>query len=317
MVKISQLFEDTAPTLDDYIPGNDASGPTTKRTLWSTIRDLLFGNIPTTAPGGEFDYVISGGVWSADSAGVNRNASMTAMVCRINGRKISIAAVVGRTFTASKDTYIDVLDNGDGTGTLVYTEVSNNAASPALAANSVRIGIIVTGATTIANSGSINQGEEGKLLPIASSQPYETTDSLGNLICNRNSSPGLLGRRQVTSNVSSGGTGHNGILGLSCPVKVPTGRKVKITLHCGNLVSGSANQPNISIWDGTVGSGTQLDSASGVNVAGTGVAVDAFGFQTPATSSKTYNAGLQQPVSGSATLGANSTAPAFILVELE
>jgi len=118
-----------------------------------------------------FDYVASGLVWSGDAYGSTRNASMTSGVVVINGNPITVASVTARSFTASRDTYIDVLDAGDGTGTVVYTEVTNNAASPALAANSIRIGIIVTGASNIANVGSVNQGQEDKLLPITSSTP--------------------------------------------------------------------------------------------------------------------------------------------------
>lgn len=125
------------------------------------------------------DAVISGGVWSADSVGVNRNASMTAMVAQVNGRRISITAVTARTFTASKDTYVDLLDNADGTGTLVYTEVSNGAAAPALASNSIRIAKIVTGATTIAATSSILQAYMDSLSNFIYPRPIGTvvTDS--------------------------------------------------------------------------------------------------------------------------------------------
>ena len=107
---------------------------------------------------------------------------MTSGVIYINGRRLTASAVAAQSFTASKDTYIDASDNGDGTALLTYTEVANNAASPALAANNVRIGIIVTGAITIAAAGSVNHGQEDKVLTFASSVPYAVTDSLGNLL---------------------------------------------------------------------------------------------------------------------------------------
>lgn len=127
------------------------------------------------------DAVISGGVISADSAGVNRNASMTAMVAQVNGRRLSIAAVTARTYTASKDTYVDLLDNLDGTGTLVYTEVANGAAAPALAANSIRLAKVVTGATTIAAASSILQGYMDSLLNFIFPRPigFKVTDTNG------------------------------------------------------------------------------------------------------------------------------------------
>ena len=126
--------------------GTFTSNITEKGATLATMRDEL-----------GYDYVASGGIWSGDAYGSTRNASMTALVCYINGQRGTISAVTARSFTASKDTYIDVLNNS-GTFSLVYTEVTNNAASPALAANSIRLAIVVTGAGSIANAYSINQG---------------------------------------------------------------------------------------------------------------------------------------------------------------
>lgn len=152
-------------------------------------------SINTRLSEGFFDFVASGCVWSGDSYGSTRNASMTAGVVYISGKRITVAAVTARTFTASKDTYIDV----DSNGTVGYTEVANNAASPALAAGSIRIGIIVTGASNIAAVGSVNQGQDEKLLPITSGFQYAITDSLGNRICRRSSTENRLGLYKKTS----------------------------------------------------------------------------------------------------------------------
>lgn len=173
-----------------------------------------------------FDFVASGCVWSGDAYASTRNASMTAGVVYIGGKRVTVALVTARSFTASKDTYIDV----DNTGTLVYTEVTNNAASPALAANSIRIGIIVSGAN-IAAVGSVNQGQEDKVLPIASSVPYAVTDSLGNLICPRDPNRRVLGHRLVTSNTGTF-TAETDLTGLTFVINVPTGRKVKLSSNC-------------------------------------------------------------------------------------
>lgn len=145
---------------------------TEKGTTLTTMRDEL-----------GYDYVVSGGVWSGDAYGSTRNASMTALVCYINGQRGTISAVTARSFTASKDTYIDVLNNS-GTFSLVYTEVTNNAASPALAANSLRLGIVVTGASNIASASSINQGNWDAPLPVVSGEYLTGLDSVGNPIYN-------------------------------------------------------------------------------------------------------------------------------------
>lgn len=144
--------------------------------------------LDTYRAGMVFNYVVSGGVWTADAAGSTRNASMTAITVMINGQLLNstnsagLAAVTARTFTASKDTYIDIL-NTAGAGTIVYTEATNDAASPALAANSIRIGIVVTAAGSIASAAKINQGQITATSPtISSNILLGGLDSLGNSI---------------------------------------------------------------------------------------------------------------------------------------
>ena len=263
-----------------------------------------------------FDHVNSGMVWSGDSYASTRNASMTSGVMYINGRRLTATAVTSRTFTASKDTYIDASDNGDGTVLLTYTEVANNAASPALAANNVRIGIIVTGASNIANAGSVNQGEEDKVLPIASSVPYAVTDSLGNLICPRDPSRKLLGYRQVDANKTTASLTPVQIVGLSVPVIVPLGRKIKISLWSWALYHSTAGMSaRASVWDGAVG-GTQVAQANGFQ-GGSGTPIClAERTLTPTVASKTYNAGLVAGGAGTATLEGNAVHPAFLKIEL-
>jgi hypothetical protein len=187
---------------------------------------------------GKFGYIASGCVWTGDSVGTTLLASMTSGVIKVNGRRLTVSAVTSRAFTASKDTYVDLSDNGDGTALITYTEVTNNASSPTLATNAIRLAVIVTGPSNIAASASINQGQESSVLPIASSVAYAITDSLGNLICNRNSSPGLIGYRQITSTVSTTSGTPVDATGLSSVVNVPAGRRVKITFHSG-LVTNS------------------------------------------------------------------------------
>lgn len=136
-----------------------------KRLTADFLYELLYGiangdyattnnNLPYWRNKDFYDHVIEGCLWTGDNYGVNRNASMSAGIVMINGKIVTVDAVANRTFTASKDTYVDV-DEG---GAITYTEVANNAASPTLADSSIRLAIVVTGASTIANQYSINQG---------------------------------------------------------------------------------------------------------------------------------------------------------------
>lgn len=327
MPKVSQVPDDPTPANADYLLGNQSSGPSTKSFKLSNLIAWFWtlANIPTGATSpitrdneAQFAFIASGMVWSGDSYGVNRNASMTAGVCYINGRRISIAAVTARTFTASVDTYIDVLDNGDGTGTLVYTTALNNAASPALAANSIRIGIIITGATTIANSGSVNQGQETAVLPIASSIAYTTTDSLGNLITPRDATRRLLGLRILPSGFTTTNLTATQITGLTVPVLVPTGRRVKASVGGKDLFTGTSGAGALlTIWEGVVGSGTQLGDGLGISANGSGAAgAVASALRTPASSSQTYNAGLHAVSAATAQIQSGATEQCYLMIEL-
>lgn len=270
----------------------------------------------------EFDYVASGCVWSGDAYASTRNASMTSGVIYINGRRLTASAVSARSFTASKDTYIDASDNGDGTVLLTYNEVANNAASPALAANNVRVGIIVTGATNIAAAGSVNQGQFDRVLPIVSGVAYTFTDSIGNIICPRDPNRRVIGYRQITANfVSTTSLLHQNVTGLLAPVIVPSSRKVKAHFKPGSGVS-SAGAVGSSIGTGIYRGGiagtgislTAMLTTSGSNVTQVG---DAHGVDEPSSSSQSYGATTYGSGTAATSVVATATNPAYIIVELE
>lgn len=231
------------------------------------------------------DFTVSGGVWSGDSYGSTLAASMTAWTGYINGQRGTISAVTARSFTASKDTYVDVL-NSSGTFSLVYTEVANNAASPALASNSVRIAIIVTGGSSIAAATSINQGQSDRTLPIASSIAYTVTDSLGNLIYNLSSSPILIGYRYLDSYGSPGATSHSGV--LSTPIIVPTGRRIKVTAAAGfgNYSTSQSSYSNLdAVIDGSATVASGVGWLNGGSAQSNNNKPTAIGVYTPAAGS--------------------------------
>lgn len=281
----------------------------------STVSSLQDTGIPlsTYRTDSTFDYVVSGGVWTADSVGVSLNASMTAIVVWINGQRLSIGAVTARAFTTNVDTYIDVL-NTAGVGSLVYTTAVTNAASPALAANSIRIGIIQAAATIIATT-KVNQGQEDRVFPIASSIPYAVTDSLGNLICPRDPNRKILGYRQLLVNTSGTAAAPGTQANLTCPVIVPTGRKIKISTYGPAVNQTGSNTGGLAIVDGTIGGGgTTLQLATGLGLST--IFQPMFSeIVVSTTGSKTYNIGVYASA-GTTTVSGSTTNPIFIKVEL-
>lgn len=125
-----------------------------------------------------------------------------------------------------------------------------------------------------------------------------------------------LGYAQITASFSTTSATPTQVTGLSVTITVPTGgRKIKITAFSGIMVGSVAAYLGLSIWDGVVGSGTQLQLAQPYVSVG---AAQATGIAqviiTPSPGSKTYNVGFQTSA-GTGTLGASATSPAFILVE--
>lgn len=125
---------------------------------WSVMSNSMSNAIPSAAmqDSGNLEkfrleseyslgWVVPGGmVWTQSSGLVG---SMTAGVYYSpNGVRNTGALIASRTFTASKDTYVDFPQNG---GSPAYTEVTNGAASPALSSGYIRVALVITGASAI------------------------------------------------------------------------------------------------------------------------------------------------------------------------
>lgn len=253
-----------------------------------------------------FPFIQTGLVWSTVSG---LNGTMTSGVLYFNGIRVSVLSVASNAFAANKDTYIDI----DVNGNITYQAVTTNTASPAITANSIRVGICVAGASIT----SFNQGLESAVTPIISSVALSVNDSLGNLIYPRDPNRKLLGLRQIISQFTGTATSSTQVTGLSCPVIVPVGRKIKISV-VATYHSSSANIPVSEIWDGTVGSGTQLKQVNGIVGGGAASPPPSMDVVlTPTTSNKTYNLGYRLSGAGTYTLDCGGVSPAQFKVELD
>ena len=268
-----------------------------------------------------YNFIESGCVWSGTGYGTTLVGTMTSGFVWINGKRLTVAAVATRTFTASKDTYIDFQDAGNGTATVIYTEVANNAASPAIPnsladATNIRNGIVVSGATFIAAATSINQGQEDRVLPIASSVAYAVTDSLGNLICPRDPNRRIIGYKQILAN-QAGISGITGITGLRAPIIVPTGRKIRATIFAYAVDNVNATATSyLSVWEGVTNVGTRKGLGSKrESAANSGGGMTAEAEWTPTSSNITVDAGYDATAfTGGVYAGA--TNPTFLRIEL-
>lgn len=226
-----------------------------KRLTAAFLYELLYGvangdlatennNLPLWREKSLPDYVVNGCVITGDSYGSTLYASMSAGQVIINGALIDVDAVANRAFTASKDTYVDV----DINGALTYTEVSNNAASPALTTSRVRLGVIVTGASSIASANSVNQGQPEKTVPTTCNLGKSGIDSLGNKICRRDPHAPLI----FSVNTNLGGSGD--VTSLTLPLLDDT--RLYIT---GELSTECVNTPSCALYSRLYVDGSNVD----------------------------------------------------------
>lgn len=194
------------------------------------------------------DYALPGGlIWSIDSGLIG---DMTAGVLYIDGLRVSVDAISNRTFTASKDTYVDVTS----AGVVTYTEVANNAASPSL--TGYRLAIVITSGAAITQ---INYGNESATGPTVSSQILQMVDSIGNRIGRRSAFDKVIGYRadmnRPTSTTASPGAE---VVALRQTITVPDAtQNVRITIGAAQQGNNGTNEVNVRIWDSSVG-GTSL-----------------------------------------------------------
>lgn len=105
------------------------------------------------------------------------------------------------------------------------------------------------------------------------------------------------------------------VSGLTCPVYIPAGATVKLTL-IGNMFNSGANSNILAIWDGVVNSGTKVQASNIDFDAGSKARATSTGLiLTPTSGAKTFNAGLSANA-GTATLQGAITYPANLQVEL-
>lgn len=280
-------------------------GSITEGALTASIDPVTRGNETIT------NFVFSGCIWSAVTG---LAGTMTGGTIYVKGFRTIITGVGSNTFAASSDTYVDI----DNLGNIVYVAVSNNASSPSITANSLRVAIVVTSGSTIT---FINQGQTDTTLsgfaPVVSGVSYTVNDGAGNLIYPNDPGGKVLGYRQITSS-GLGIAVDTAIAGLSsCPVIVPANRKIKITGYFPNGAgSTTGDELQMSIKNNTtiiqIGWAPVAPTTGGIG------AITAQWFGIPSAGLNTFVMTYQRGAgSGTVAYIAAGNSPAFIKVELE
>lgn len=105
------------------------------------VRDSEILGITVDSTTASNAYVASGLLPATDAS---LTSNISAGTTYINGYRV-VKTATAHTYTASKDTYVDVSQ----TGTFTYSEVSVGAAAPSVAANSARLAKVTTSGTAI------------------------------------------------------------------------------------------------------------------------------------------------------------------------
>jgi len=100
---------------------------------------------------------INSGAVVAQSSGLI--GTFSNIVFYLSGQRYSGTSIANKTYTASKDTYVDVTAASGGGVTVTYSEVTNGAAAPSLAANNIRVAKVVTNGSAITSV--VQYGQDG------------------------------------------------------------------------------------------------------------------------------------------------------------
>lgn len=163
------------------------------------------------------DFLSSGGVWAQTSGLAGGGASGTVFYA---GQKYSMGATT-KTFTASKDTYIDYNPTA---ATWTYVEVAINADFPAITASCVRVGLVTT---------------NGSAITAVYQTPYKSPLYYS----------GSIVDGYITSNQANDASGNRMFAFLDCDI--PFYRKhIRVEITGGNYFTAGASSANygVNVW---------------------------------------------------------------------
>ena len=120
-----------------------------------------------------------------------------------------------------------------------------------------------------------------------------------------------------TSSFPTTSTSPVQVPGLTKTVTVPTGgRDLEIEVYIPYIDAVGLTSFEISIWDGTVGSGTRLNLSGGtINANAYRLPAICKAYPSASAGSKTYNVGFSSSAGNTCTIQSGATAPAILTVK--
>lgn len=108
------------------------------------------------------NFVYTGCVWNTLGG---LNATMTGGTVYVTGYRTLVSAIASQAFAINSDVYVDI----DYLGNVTFNAVSNGAASPSLAANSIRDAKVVTNGSAVVSITQVGSDSLGNIIyPISS-----------------------------------------------------------------------------------------------------------------------------------------------------
>ena len=296
----------------------------------------VFKNGVFMQPGAGNDYTLSGNTFTFSTAPASGSKLVAIPIVgnqvMISGSSAPLTGQtpaglvngVNTTFVVPGGTYVggtlEVKINGiDQKRTVHYTETTPGTGTftmsdAPLTGDDIMVDYLVVN-SVFGNAASVG-GYIATASPTANSIPV--LDSNATLVQSALQTT-VLGYAQITSAFSTTSTSAVQVTGLTSTVTIPAGgRRVRVTVNGDSMDNGtSGSYVQVSIWEGTVGSVTQLAaSAAQMAVGGQTSILNRSHIYTPSAGSKTYNIGLNIVTSGTSSIRAFANSPAYILVEL-
>lgn len=222
----------------------------------------------------------------------------------VNGTQLDAYGIVsGNDITSF--TVVDGTDNGNSVGEIVEmlpTAAWGQDLSDALLASHNRDGTLKAGAVNNSNVMGANTVDSAAYVDGSIDGEHLSTTAI------------TLGYAQITSSFVSASTSDADVTGLSVAVTVPTGgRRVKISVFVPYIQSGGGGTATeIAIKEGA----TTLSRTRANNPAGATNPINNPVYSAAVTAgAHTYKVALKNDSAVNATIGADATFPAFILVE--